>query len=233
MIYCTQCTVYVRKRSVGRIVFALYLVMLSRFYYFASFLLLPRWEEGLQIFVDMVKAAEAPRDPGTLAPMPPVPDATTYGAAITACSRGKQWQIALRLLEDMQERVRLDYLYPFSTTPTPTPALTPDANPNPNPIPDAVLRVPFVVRFSKRARSKRKYELYAPSTWEPESDLAPPGSYVLVNNVGVATYGNISQDMATYGNMCVGPFRHIFLFFLLVPAYLYLCLAGVSTVDRA
>lgn len=92
-----------------------------------------RWEEGLQIFVDMVKAAEAPRDPGTLAPMPPVPDATTYGAAITACSRGKQWQIALRLLDDMEERVR-----PRSCT---SPLLTPSA-PHSYPCPTRTPAVP-------------------------------------------------------------------------------------------
>ncbi|CAN0558710.1 unnamed protein product [Ectocarpus sp. 12 AP-2014] len=46
-------------------------------------------------------------------PKPPTPDATTYGAAITACSRGKQWQMALRFLEDMEKKVRTDSL-PFS-----------------------------------------------------------------------------------------------------------------------
>lgn len=69
-----------------------------------------RWEEGLKIFVGMVKASEEPWDADMGHPKPPTPDATTYGAAITACSRGKQWQMALRFLEDMEKKVRSDSL---------------------------------------------------------------------------------------------------------------------------
>lgn len=65
-----------------------------------------RWEEGLKIFVGMVKASEEPWDADMGHPKPPTPDATTYGAAITACSRGKQWHMALRFLEDMEKKVR-------------------------------------------------------------------------------------------------------------------------------
>lgn len=64
-----------------------------------------RWKDGLKIFVDMVKASEDPWDPDMGRPKPPTPDATTYGAIITACSRGKQWQMALRFLEDMEKKV--------------------------------------------------------------------------------------------------------------------------------
>ena len=64
-----------------------------------------RWEEGLKIFVDMVKASEEPWDPDMGHPRPPTPDATTYGAIITACSRGRQWQMALRFLDDMEKKV--------------------------------------------------------------------------------------------------------------------------------
>ncbi|CAM9618565.1 unnamed protein product [Scytosiphon promiscuus] len=63
-----------------------------------------RWDEGLKIFVDMVKASEEPWNPSMDHPKPPTPDATTYGAIITACSRGKQWQMALRFLEDMEKK---------------------------------------------------------------------------------------------------------------------------------
>lgn len=56
--------------------------------------------------------AECPPDPERLAAVPPVPDSTTYGAAITACSKGKQWWLALQLLEDMEEKVRVAVPYP-------------------------------------------------------------------------------------------------------------------------
>lgn len=59
----------------------------------------------MKIFVDMVKASEDPWDPGMDSPKPPTPDATTYGAIITACSRGGQWEMALRFLEDMDKKV--------------------------------------------------------------------------------------------------------------------------------
>jgi pentatricopeptide repeat domain-containing protein 1 len=32
------------------------------------------------------------------------PDAVSYGAAMVACSKGGQWQLAVELLRDMQQR---------------------------------------------------------------------------------------------------------------------------------
>lgn len=55
--------------------------------------------------MDMIQASEGPWDPETGNPKPPTPDATTYGAAITACSKGRQWQMCLRFLEDMEKKV--------------------------------------------------------------------------------------------------------------------------------
>lgn len=74
------------------------------------FFWVPRWREGLHFLDLFLKQSKVARDPGTLAPMPPAPDATTYCAAITGCSRGKQWREALRLLEDMAMEVGLLYL---------------------------------------------------------------------------------------------------------------------------
>lgn len=55
----------------------------------------------------MRQRAEMPREPGTIAPPAPFPEAMTYFAAITACREGNQWERALVLLEDMQAQVTL------------------------------------------------------------------------------------------------------------------------------
>ena len=56
------------------------------------------------MFLDMRRAAEFHKDKRVNTFRIPAPDATSYGSAIAACSRGKQWRLALQLLDDMDEK---------------------------------------------------------------------------------------------------------------------------------
>ena len=61
------------------------------------------------MFLDMRRAAEFHKDKRANTKRVntfriPAPDATSYGSAIAACSRGKQGRLALQLLDDMDEK---------------------------------------------------------------------------------------------------------------------------------
>lgn len=61
----------------------------------------PRWEESNEILEGMIRRGRRANG----ARRCPMPDSTTYGTVITACSKGRKWELALDLLDDMLSEV--------------------------------------------------------------------------------------------------------------------------------